>query len=53
MKGFTQKEAIFFLGADALLITDERSFGNGGRIYSVDASRFDLTTASSAYKKKS
>jgi hypothetical protein len=53
MKGFTQKEAIFFLGADALLITDEGSFGNGGRIYTVDVSRIDFTTAAPTYKKQS
>jgi hypothetical protein len=29
MKGFMQKEAICFFGAVALLITDERSYGNG------------------------
>lgn len=53
IRGLTQKEAICFSANRELLITDERRFGKGGKLYSVDLDRLDFTPTALVYRKQS
>lgn len=53
IRGLTQKEAICFSSNQELLVTDERRFGKGGKLYSVDLDRLDFTPTALVYRKQS
>ncbi|MCY7410288.1 MAG: hypothetical protein LH473_08450 [Chitinophagales bacterium] len=42
-KGFTQREAICFSNDHELLISDERRFGKGGKLYKIDLNQLNFS----------
>ncbi|MEO6166565.1 MAG: hypothetical protein ABIO46_07370 [Chitinophagales bacterium] len=49
IRGFTQREAICFINDHELMLTDERQWFKGGKIYSVDLNAIGLTNSSANY----
>jgi hypothetical protein len=51
IRGFTQREAIAFSDTNTLMITDERHFGRGGKLYSVDLRQLNFAESSTKYRR--
>ena len=49
IRGFTQKEAICFINDHELILTDERQWFKGGKIYSVDLNAIAAMNSSANY----
>jgi hypothetical protein len=49
-KGLTQKEAICFVNDHQLFMTDERHYGKGGKLYSLDLNHLDFSRPTKKFK---
>ncbi len=52
LKGFSQKEAVCFINDDKIFLSDERHFGKGGKLYSIDLNHLKRTSLHTSILKK-